>query len=52
MTFPPYFCSWAGNADVWSQTGYSKSCSEMVQDPSNFANAVFEINSVQVFQQK
>ncbi|ORY92650.1 concanavalin A-like lectin/glucanase domain-containing protein [Leucosporidium creatinivorum] len=43
---------WAGSDDVWASAGYSKSCSTMVQDPTNFVNAVFEVNSVQVFKQK
>lgn len=40
---------WAGNQNVWSSAGYSGTCSQAVEDPSNFVNAIFEVNYVKVF---
>ncbi|KAG0143518.1 hypothetical protein CROQUDRAFT_66126 [Cronartium quercuum f. sp. fusiforme G11] len=41
---------WAGSAAVFGASGCSGSCAEAVKDPSNFAQAEWEIASVQLYQ--
>lgn len=38
---------WAGA--TYNQAGYSGSCSDAVANPTNFVNAAFEVNSVNVY---
>ncbi|KAG7091604.1 hypothetical protein E1B28_010623 [Marasmius oreades] len=43
--------SWAGDPDVWRDSGCSGSCPGTVADPKNFDNARWKVRSISVYQE-